>query len=254
MQECKPTNAEYRITLSKLLLAKDYTVKGDSTKELLCNKTVIHAESPVLTTVYRGLNRRFLCAEPAWILSGSNRLSNIKPYLENYAMYSDDQVFMTGAYGPPVVDQLPYVTRTLREDPSSRQAVMTIWRPRPAPSVDIPCTVALQFLVRDYCLHTIVYMRSSDAWLGLPYDWFTFACISKVVAWSLGSMLGNLTVVAGSQHLYAKHESLARTLLVPQDEKTCPRLSNIQAQWQECSGNIDSLIELLWSLADDEAS
>ena len=54
-------------------------------------------------------------------------------------------------------------------------------------------------------------MRSSDAWLGWPYDAFNFTCISIYTLLQLMHQhrktykLGNLSINAGSQHLYERN-------------------------------------------------
>ena len=115
---------------------------------------------------------------------------------------------MGGAYGPPVVDQLPYIARELGNDMYSRRAVLTIWRPRPYPSRDVPCTVSLQWLIRDDQLHCIANMRSNDIWLGTPYDIFTFSMISHYIIAEFKRSVnedmgpGILYLNASSLHLY----------------------------------------------------
>ena len=56
--------------------------------------------------------------------------------------------------------------------------IINIWRENPRSSKDIPCTLSLQFFLREASdqlwLHTIATMRSNDAWLGVPYDTFNF--------------------------------------------------------------------------------
>ena len=49
------------------------------------HRTVIPMNRPVVTVPSRGLGTRFLVAEPAWILSGDNRLSTILPYARRIA-------------------------------------------------------------------------------------------------------------------------------------------------------------------------
>ncbi|HKJ87618.1 MAG TPA: thymidylate synthase, partial [Gammaproteobacteria bacterium] len=129
-----------------------------------------------------------------------------------------------GAYGPKVRDQLPHVISTLCQDPDSRQAVINIWRESPPRSRDIPCTLSAQWLVRTdeagrrfvYCVDT---MRSSDAWLGWPYDVFNFTMLSAYVAASLARAwgepvyLGELVLQAGSQHLYRRDLEGAKACL-----------------------------------------
>jgi thymidylate synthase len=58
-------------------------------------------------------------------------------------------------------------------------------------------------------------MRSSDAWLGWPYDIFSFSMISAFLALRLRMRglkvdLGNVYLTAGSQHLYEKNYETAR--------------------------------------------
>ena len=47
---------------------------------------------------------------------------------------------------------------------------------------DIPCTVSLQFLIRENKLHLFVNMRSNDVFLGLPHDIFCFTMIQEIIA------------------------------------------------------------------------
>ena len=164
------------------------------------------ANMATLTIPERKLNYQFAAAEAAWILSGHSRLADLGPHATKWLPYSDDQFRTSGAYGPPFLHQLRYVVDTLIADPYSRQAVMTIWQPNPRASRDIPCTVSLQFVIRDGVLHTYANMRSSDVWLGLPYDMITFTCMAAAVALSLPTRheLGNVTVTCPCGHLYEK--------------------------------------------------
>lgn len=202
------TNEVYIDLLSRILRSQNCPVcRGHHTREQLVSVTTIDMSEPVVTLASRKLGYRFMCAEAAWILSGDNCVAPMKPFSRIIEQFSDDGVFFSGAYGPKVVDQLPYILRCLTDDRGSRQAVMTIWRERPGPSKDIPCTVAVQFLIRDGLLHLVDTMRSSDAWLGVPYDWFTFSMLGAYVCLLLRDRgvtvyPGTLTMVAGSQHLY----------------------------------------------------
>lgn len=166
----------------------------------------------------RKLGYRFMLAEAWWILTGQNKLTSIDKYSKHIKEFSDDGTFFMGAYGPKVVDQLPYVLDCLVSDPSTRQAVISIWRERPRPSKDIPCTLSLQFLIRDSRLNCIATMRSSDIWLGWPYDVFNFSMISKYICELLHQKgfpvyLGDLYFTAGSQHLYEQNFEAANKIV-----------------------------------------
>src|SRR3546814_5271713 len=70
-----------------------------------------------------------------------HRGSEIAPWNRHISQFSDDGVVFAGAYGPRINLQLDYVLNKLREDPDTRQAGLTIWRPNPQPSKDIPCKI-----------------------------------------------------------------------------------------------------------------
>lgn len=184
--------------------------RGQQTRELLCKSTTIDLQKPVLTIPGRKLGYKFMCAEAAWILSGDNRLSTIEHYSKDIHKFSDNGVHFAGAYGPQFLEQVSYVVDALLKDEDTRQAVMTIWRPNPRDSKDVPCTVSVQFIIRDGKLHIFDFMRSSDVWLGFPYDIFNFSMMAYYVLIMLnmkGKLYepGTITLTATSQHIYERN-------------------------------------------------
>lgn len=165
----------------------------------------------ILVHPVRNLNYRFMVAEWLWVALGQNRLADLTRYNSRMAAFSDDGLTLAGAYGPRLAPQLPYVHRALA-DPDSRQAVAIIWTPSPPASKDLPCTVALQFILRRGQLNLIVTMRSSDAWLGVPYDFFTFSMLQNSLAGTLGVERGFIQLNLGSSHLYKKDAERAAGL------------------------------------------
>lgn len=165
----------------------------------------------------RRLSYPFMAAEFSWIMLGRDDVTSIARFCPRIADFSDDGVTFFGAYGPPFVRQLPYITDTLHRDPSSRQAVGVIWREAPASTRDVPCTVACQFLIRNGEVHGIFTMRSSDAWLGLPYDLFNFSRLTALIAGTLDLPPGSLTVNVGSAHLYDRDRARALEVVAARD-------------------------------------
>ena len=178
------------------------------TRELIGYTTRIDMNLPVVNVPERKLNYRFMAGEAWWILTGHDDVESISQFNPVIARFSDDGKTFAGAYGPKIRQQLAYIVDTLQKDLSSRQAVLTIWERNPGPSKDIPCTVAIQFLVREGTIYTNVFMRSSDAWLGWVYDVFNFSMLTRYVQLMFQERtfhrlaLGALTLTAGSQHLY----------------------------------------------------
>jgi thymidylate synthase len=205
------TNSIWKQKIDQCLNNFDNTVnpRGKEVKEVI-NGTYKIPMPAFLSIESRNINLAFMFAEAAWILSGSNLLSDITPYMGRYSDFSDDNVFMNGAYGPKITEQLTYLINTIQNDLDTRQAVLTIWRERPGQSKDIPCTISMQVLIRDSKLHLLVNMRSQDIVLGFTYDVFTFSMVAFGIKELLKERgikveLGNLYLNAGSLHLYSEH-------------------------------------------------
>ncbi len=193
--------------------------RGLATREVLHSSVAFDMNEPALICEARRPSYKFMAGEALWILSGSNRLAEIAPYNRAMARFSDDGETLAGAYGPRIVRQIPYVINALAKDLATRQAVIMIFEPSPSPSKDVPCTLALTFNVRGGQLNCHALMRSSDIWLGVPYDFFTFSMVATTVLYRARSAwpeifrpigLGALYLTAVSSHLYAEHLEAAR--------------------------------------------
>jgi thymidylate synthase len=166
----------------------------------------------------RKLNYQFMAAEFLWIFCGRDDVEMIGYYNENIKQFSDDGQIFFGAYGPRWREQIQYVYATLVKDPTSRQAIVSYWRPviTEAPYLvtrDVPCTLSTQYLIRNAQLEAITTMRSSDAWLGLPYDLYNQAMLQRALAAELDVPVGSLTFHVGSSHLYERDLEKARAVL-----------------------------------------
>lgn len=179
----------------------------------------------IIVSPARKLNYHFMMAEWLWMMLGQNDVESISYFNSVLRNFSDDGVTFSGAYGPKLTEQLPYVIDALKRDASSRQAVLTIWRERPAYSRDIPCTALMQFFERDGAIDCIVYMRSNDLMLGFPYDVFNFTMIQRYIADALKRNIGTYHHMVGSLHLYQKDADKAAAI-INEDVTWDPRCSD----------------------------
>lgn len=243
-------NTTWQSIMSQLLIGGTLvSPRGIDTKELLFLERTFDMNSPVCYHQDRKLNYAFSAAEAYFIAHGDNRTENLVPYNRNMLQFSDDGLIFNGAYGPPFNDQLMYVVNTLCGDTMSRQAVLTIWKQNPVTSCDTRCTVALQFIIRDHCLHVKVTMRSSDVWLGIPYDFFNFTIMALRVLTLVNEklklghypiQLGLMNWSTGSSHAY-KHDldKIARVTSRPTDKTPVMVPERCYSDWLYV---VDSLI------------
>lgn len=163
----------------------------------------------------------FSCiGELCWYLSGSDTTSFIVHYISGYKRY-DERGRIFGAYGPRLfkpwkgVEQFENVIRRLNDKPTSRRTVLQLFDAADLAKEykDIPCTCALQLLVRRGKLDLIVYMRSNDVIKGLPHDIFFFTMLQEITARRLSLEPGIYKHCVGSLHLYADDEEKAKSFL-----------------------------------------
>lgn len=158
-------------------------------------------------------------AEFLWYLSGSGDLEFIRPYIPDYEAEAVDGK-IPGAYGPRIfsmrygIDQLDNVMKLLEWKPTSKRAVIQLFdaedialdyaaaRGEGFIYREVPCTVSLQFHLREGLLHLSVNMRSNDAYKGLPHDVFCFTMIQEMMARRLNVEPGEYLHYAGSMHIY----------------------------------------------------
>lgn len=235
-----------------LLTGSETSPRGQLTKEILGKKSTFDMNYPVIVNHGRKLGYKFMAAEAAWIISGDNRVATIAPYAKHIKDFSDDGLLYFGAYGPRFRDQVRHVIRALEIDEDSRQAVITLWRPNPPDTKDVPCTISLHWVIRNGKIHCFADMRSSDVYLGVPYDWFNFTMMTCYVAlllkqrnkMSLG--LGTMHFYAHSQHLYERNFEFASKLYIePQALSFASPAIDLH-----CFSTADDLTKFLWSWAD----
>lgn len=227
MRDIILTPRTYGKVLARILESDDLAhveVRGLATKELVNASMILR--DPVdrlISNRSRRLNLAFGFAEWLGTMLGITDITFYQRFIKNYDRYSSDGATLDGAYGARLLmhgydegkSQFEGVIETLRGDLYSRRAVMSIYDGldlHGGGGVNTPCTLTLQFLVRDEDedegeasapkLNMIVNMRSNDLWLGLPYDLMNFTLIQEFIARQLGLDVGYYYHNAASMHLY----------------------------------------------------
>ena len=107
------------------------------------------------------------------------------------------------------VDQLQKVIKLIQDDPTSRRIILTTYNPEQASSgVLFPChSVVLQFYVdvKEGYLDMFCYCRSSDVFLGLPFNIASSALLLYLIAKTTFLVPRWLHFTLGDCHLYGAH-------------------------------------------------
>lgn len=215
-------NSALPILMEDLLVnGEEFDSRAGKTKEITF--VGINLKRPwqrEITLPSRKANVAAQIAETMWVLSGRNDVAGLVHYLPRAADFSDDGLTWRAGYGPRLrdyqgIDQIAYIVETLRANPSSRQAVCTIWDPTvdTTPGKDIACNNWLSFSSRHGKLDLMVAIRSNDAmwgWSGI--NAFEWSALLEVVAGLTGLTMGELHFAVTSFHLYDQHWAKAEKL------------------------------------------
>lgn len=151
----------------------------------------------------RDVSKKVMAAELMQWLSGTSDLEQLRSVAAIFNTYSDDGIRLYGAYGPRAAAGLQRAVEVLSDDPSSRQAVVSIWSNDESQATrDLPCTLSWTFMLRDDELHMTTMMRSNDVWRGMAYDIPIMCRIGTAVAAALDVLPGSYTHIANSMHIY----------------------------------------------------
>jgi len=189
---------------------------------------------PAVTT--KRLAFRAVIAELLWFIAGSSDVNELHalgvriwdgnafaPYWVDRARFPGDAGRNYGQQwrdwiGPDGrhVDQLADVVAALKVQPASRRHVVTAWNPAELDQTSLPaCHALFQLFVANGALSLMMFQRSCDLFLGVPFNMAEYALLLHLVARIAGLEPGELIHVLADAHVYRDHfsavtEQLAR--------------------------------------------
>lgn len=191
------------------------------------NGVVLSVPSPVMLTLRnpthrvlfnakRNANPFFHVMEFAWMMAGRRDVAFLEFYNKQMREYADPDGFLNAAYGYRWgehwgFDQLTFAAARLAEDPTTRQAVVTMWDPAKDTDNhnDKACNTHCYFRVVDEYLNMLVCNRSNDAvWGALGANIVHLTYMHEYVASVADIKLGTYQVISNNFHIYEKHWNL----------------------------------------------
>lgn len=212
--------------------------------------TLTDPRARLLANPWRRVNLVTAVARFVWMMTGSERLADIGFYEPQVSRFSDDGRTVPGSnvgrrilQPRPGINQLKSVLSTLRNDPSTRRAAISLYHPEDAgrESADIPCAFGLFFNIRNGQLETTTVMRSNNLWALFPYNVFEFTLLGELVANELQVEIGGYHHFVVSLHLYDSDRQRVEATLT--GGKPC-RASMMLPMPREALKTLDDLIML----------
>jgi len=198
---------------------------------------------PAVTT--KRLAFRSVLGELLWFLAGSSDVNELHalgvriwdgnafaPYWVHHARFAGDAGRNYGqqwrdwiAPDGRHIDQLRDVMRNLSERPESRRHVVVAWNPGELEQTSLPaCHALFQFFVAEGRLSLMMYQRSCDLFLGVPFNTAEYALLLHLVAQLTGLVPHELIHVLADAHVYRDHQDAVREQLA-REPYPSPRLA-----------------------------
>lgn len=196
----------------------------------------LRAGFPLLTT--KKVHFKSVVNELIWFLNGETNTAWLR---ENGVSIWDEWATEAGDLGPlygaqwrrwPTrdggsVDQLAYVLDCLRNRPESRRILFHGWNVEYLPDETLspqenvqagrmalpPCHLLYQFYVQDDCLSALLFIRSSDTFLGLPFNIASVALLTHMLAQQADLGVADIVISLGDAHIYSNHSEQVNTQL-----------------------------------------
>ena len=170
---------------------------------------------PVVTT--KKLHLRSIIYELLWFLRGD---TNVKYLNENRVTIWDEWADAEGNLGPvygkqwrswgagdgKTIDQISQVISQIKTNPDSRRLIVSAWNVGELDQMALaPCHAMFQFYVVEGRLSCLLFQRSADCFLGVPFNIASYALLTHMIAEQCGLQPGEFIWTGGDCHIYMNH-------------------------------------------------
>lgn len=111
------------------------------------------------------------------------------------------------------IDQLAWAIDNIKNFPHRKSTVVSAWNPEYLYSMALPgealtyplCHILYHFNVIDGKLSMLLYQRSADMFLGVPFNIASYSILLKIIAHLTGYEPGEFVHTLGDAHIYGNH-------------------------------------------------
>ena len=167
---------------------------------------------PLVTT--KKVHLKSIIYELLWFLKGD---TNVK-YLQEHGVriwneWADENGELGPVYGSQWrnwngegIDQIAEVIERLKKTPNDRRMIVSAWNVGKIAEMHLPpCHMMFQFYVANNKLSCMLYQRSCDMFLGVPFNIASYALLTMMVAQVCGYEPGEFVHTLGDTHIYHNH-------------------------------------------------
>ena len=170
---------------------------------------------PLLTT--KKMPFKTLLHELIWFISGDSSVKYLHDHnIKYWDGFLDAKNDLGRVYGvqwrhwrrsdDTEFDQLAWAINEIKTNPHSKAIIVNAWNAGELKEMRLPpCHTMFQFDVSKGKLRMQLYQRSSDVFLGLPFNIAQYAMLLHMVAYLTDLEPRELIITIGNAHLYKNH-------------------------------------------------
>ena len=167
---------------------------------------------PLMTT--KKMHLKSIIHELLWFIKGD---TNVKYLRDNGVRIWNEWADENGDLGPIYgsqwrdwngegIDQLAQVVDKLKNNPNDRRMIVSAWNVSKISEMRLPpCHMMFQFYVANGKLSCMLYQRSCDMFLGVPFNIASYALLTMMLAQVCNLEPGEFVHTLGDTHIYHNH-------------------------------------------------
>ena len=134
------------------------------------------------------------------------KLQDMGVHIWDEWMREDGTICKAYGYQLAKYKQVDNLIKTIKEDPTNRRMVVTLWNIEDLPDMVLqPCAFQTLWNINHGRLNCMLTIRSNDWFLGQPFNVTQYAVLVHMIAQVTGYKPGQLTVCINDAHIYENH-------------------------------------------------
>ena len=134
------------------------------------------------------------------------KLQDMNVHIWDEWMLEDGTIGKAYGYQLAKYKQVDNLIKTIKEDPTSRRMITTLWNIEDLPEMALqPCAFQTLWNINKGKLNCMLTIRSNDWFLGNPFNIAQYAALVYMIAQVTNYKPGRLTVCINDAHIYENH-------------------------------------------------
>lgn len=163
---------------------------------------------PILASKFVGFKTAIKELLWIWQMQSNDvrKLQDMNVHIWDEWMQEDGTIGKAYGYQLAKYKQVDNLIKTIKEDPTSRRMITTLWNIEDLPEMALqPCAFQTLWNINKGKLNCMLTIRSNDWFLGNPFNVAQYAALVHMIAQVTNYKPGRLTVCINDAHIYENH-------------------------------------------------